>query len=261
MRSIAFEQVSNVRDLGGIPVEGGRVVRPGLMYRGGALHSATPQDCAKLRDELDVRHVFDLRIGYEVAAKPDVIPADVDYQRIPFYDNEAIGYEYFDPIPGTIVIGNDFACDPDHFYRDMANPLTAGQLRILLHRLMEAASAGEPVYFHCSGGKDRAGITALLVLQILGADEQDILDDYLLTNVARQAGIEKIYQRFLRLCQGDEEFARQVTENHCARPENLEAFRDAVSQRYGSMDAYLCDVLGFDQAKRAELRLALTQPA
>lgn len=261
MRSIAFEQVSNARDLGGIPVEGGRVVRSGLMYRGAALHSATPADCAKLRDELGIRHVFDLRIGYEVAAKPDVVPDSACYRRIPFYDNEAIGYEYFDPIPGTIVIGNDFACDPEHFYADMANPLTAGQLRILLHALLDAAMAGEPVYFHCSGGKDRAGITALLVLQILGASDQDILDDYLLTNVARQAGIEKIYQRFLRLCQGDEAFARRVTENHCARPENLAAFRASVDRRYGSMDAYLCDVLGFDSRQQAALRLALTEPA
>ncbi|MDO4503025.1 MAG: tyrosine-protein phosphatase [Coriobacteriia bacterium] len=261
MRSIPFEKISNVRDLGGIPVAGGRVVKRGLLFRGAALHSATPADCAKLRDELGVRHVIDLRIGYEVEAEPDVVPDGALYRRIPFYDNEAIGYEYFDPIPGTIVIGKDFACDPDHFYADMANPLTAGQLRILMHALIDAAMAGEPVLFHCSGGKDRAGITALLVLELLGASEQAILDDYLVTNEARQAGIDKIYQRFLRLCQGDEEFARAVTENHCARPQNLAAFRASVDQRYGSMDAFIRDVLQFDDGELAALRAALTEPA
>lgn len=261
VRNIAFEGVSNVRDLGGVPVAGGRVVKPGLIFRSAALHSATQADCAKLGHDLGVRHVIDLRIGYEVQAKPDVSVPGARYQRIPFYDNEAIGYEYFDPIPGTIVIGKDFACNPDHFYADMANPLTAGQLRKLMHAIMDAALAGEPVLFHCSGGKDRAGITALLVLHLLGASKQAILDDYLLTNEARQVGIEKIYQRFLRLCQGNEAFAREVTENHCARPQNLQAFYASVDRRYGSMEAFVRNVLQFDQEHLEHLRQQLTVPA
>ena len=261
MRAIAFENISNVRDLGGIAVTGGRVVKPGLLFRGSALHAATDADLARLSDQLGIRLVVDLRIGYECQAKSDKPIAGAQNVHIPFYDRDVTGYEYFSPIPGTIAIGNDFACDPDDFYRDMANELTAGQMRKALHAIMDAAVAGNPVYFHCSGGKDRAGITALLILELLGASEQAIQEDYLLTNESRQAGIDKIYQRFLRLCQGDEEFARRVTDNHCARPQNLVAFRQSVDDRYGSMDAFIRDVLGFSEDERAAFRQALTVPA
>ena len=36
-----------------------------------------------------------------------------------------------------------------------------------------------PVLFHCSAGKDRTGIMAALLLDILGASREDIFDDYL----------------------------------------------------------------------------------
>ena len=259
VRVVELEGVTNARDLGGIPVAGDRVVKRGLIYRGDALCKLSDSGRTKLKHEYGIRCVIDVRCGWEREAKPDVDIVGVENLHIPFYDLEKVGIEYTKSIEGSKVTGRDIVCDPDDFYRSMPNELTAKMMAQGLETIFAHALAGEPVYEHCSGGKDRAGIMALLVLTILGASKEDILDDYLLTNEGRDKNIESIFERFLRLMGGNEEIAWQVTNNHRARPENLAAFYESVDERYGSMESFLTDVLGFGPVRRDELRAQLTE--
>jgi len=254
VKAIELQGVSNVRDLGGTPVEGGRVVALGLLYRGSTLACATEEDSRILFDELGIRCVVDVRCGWEREIKPDVQVTGVDNLHIPFYDLDMVGIEYTTPVEGTITIGHDFACDPCSFYRSLANPLTVGQMSKAIHALFERACRGVPVYQHCSGGKDRAGIMALLVLTVLGASRDSILEDYLITNVTRDKDYSKIYARFLRLADGNEELARDLVESHRARPENLDAFYEAIDEAYGNMESFVREQLGFDDAMLALIR-------
>ena len=260
MRVVELEGVSNVRDLGGIPVQGGRVVSPGLIFRGSALANITPADQETLFGKLGIACVIDLRCGWECQAKPDVLAPGVEYLHIPFYDLDKVGIEYTEPAAGTKIIGRDVACEPDRFYRSLSNELTVGQMREALECTFARALQGKPVYLHCSGGKDRAGIMAFLALTSLGARHADIMEDYLLTNVARDKNYEKTYQRFLRLADGNEQRARELTESHRALPDNIEAFRDAVSERYGSMGEFMRNQLGVTDELRARIRKACTRP-
>ncbi len=41
---------------------------------------------------------------------------------------------------------------------------------------------GVPAVFHCTGGKDRTGMAAALLLSWLGVNRETVLDDYELTN-------------------------------------------------------------------------------
>ena len=97
-------------------------------------------------------------------------------------------------------------------------------------------------------------------MTVLGASEQAILDDYLLTNISRDKHIDEMFQRFLRLSGGDERIAWEVTNSHAARPENLEAYRDSVVERYGSMDAFIKDILGIAPDLVSRARELLTEP-
>ena len=42
-----------------------------------------------------------------------------------------------------------------------------------------------PAMYHCTGGKDRTGLSTALLLELLGVDDDDIADDFLLTNLYR----------------------------------------------------------------------------
>lgn len=258
MRVIELQGVANVRDLGGTPVGDGRVVADGLLYRGSALAGATEEDCRVLFDNLGIRYIVDVRCGWEREAKPDVQVPGVENLHIPFYDLDIVGIEYTEPAEGTKTVGRDVACNPDRFYRSLSNELTVGQMRKGLHAIFGYACQGMPVYQHCSGGKDRAGIMALLTLTVLGACPEAVLDDYLFTNVSRDKDYDKTYARFLRLADGNEELARELVESHRARPENLTTFYEAVDEAYGSMDSFVCEQLGLDDAEIMRIRECCT---
>lgn len=242
-------------------MEGGRTVVPGRFFRGGALNEATSADVDVLFGELGIRCVIDVRCGWEREAKPDVSVAGVENVHIPFFDQEKVGIEYTEPAAGTKVVGRDVACDPLHFYGALSNVLTAGQMREAVHLAFDQALAGNPVYLHCSGGKDRAGILALLILTVLGADRESILGDYLITNESRDRHYDAEFKRFLRFADGNEELARKLTRAHRANPENLQAFYDSLEARYGGMEAFIVETLQIDRRYRAKLKESLTVPA
>ncbi len=254
---IELDGVRNVRDLGGIVVCGDRRVAEGLFYRGSALCAITDEDADTLFRSCGITCVVDLRTGWEREAKPNVLPASVEELHIPFYDLEKVGIEYTRCAPGTHPNGRDIACDPIDYYRSLANGRTVDQMRKALDAIFERACRGEAIYEHCTGGKDRAGIMALLILMVLGASRDAILDDYLLTNVDRVADEPRIYERFRGLCDSDEA-ARAMTKAHRACPENLDAFYEAVSENYGSMDDFLQNQLGFDRARCEDIRACCT---
>lgn len=257
-RSISFEGVDNVRDLGGLPTSDGRVIIPGLIFRGAALHSITDSDARVLSEQLHISTIVDLRCGYEREAKPNRQVPGAEQVWIPLFDEDEVGIDYFKPVEGTHAIGNDFACDQIDFYRALANPLTAGQMKKALHTIFNQASQGKPVYYHCSGGKDRAGTISLLVLSVLGVDRKHILDDYLLTNASRDKALNSVFERFLRLSDGNEELAHELTMLHRARKEHLQAFEEAVIENYGSIDTFMRDQLGITDNLCAEWRASCT---
>ena len=258
MKVIELQGIDNVRDLGGTPVSGGRVVAPGLFFRGSALYEVTESDCDVLFDQLGITCVVDVRTGWEREAKPDIDVPGVENLHIPFYDLEKVGIEYTEPAEGTKLVGRDVACEPSNFYRAMPNPLTVGQMGVGLREVFARAERGRAVYVHCSGGKDRAGIVALLILTVLGASRDDILEDYLFTNEARDKNYDKLFERFLRLAQGDEKRADELVFSHRARPENLEEFYRVIDERYGGMDSFVRNQLGISDERREELRAACT---
>ena len=258
MKVIHLRGVDNVRDVGGTPTLNGRVVAPGLFFRGAALCEATDADGETLRDELGITHVVDVRCGWERADHPNRPISGVTEHHIPFYDAKLVGIEYTEPAQGTKRIGRDVACDPKSFYRSLANELTVGQMRRCIHLLLDSALQGEPVYFHCSGGKDRAGVLAFLLLTILGATPEAILDDYLYTNVSRDAHYERTFRRFLKFADGNEALAHDLTISHRARRENLDVFCKAVEGRYGSMEAFIREQLAVDDGLRTAAQRVCT---
>ena len=261
LRTIELENVENVRDLGGIPVGEGRLVRAGLFYRGSALSAPSQGDIDELFGKRGVTCVVDLRCGWELEAKPSLVPEGVDYLHIPYYDLEKVGIEYTERAEGTTAVGSDIACEPTHFYRSLSNRLTTAQMRKALDEIFSRAQDGRAVYFHCSGGKDRAGIMALLVLSVLGAERDDILDDYLLTNVSRDKRYDEMFARFLRLSDGDEKRAHELVVSHRAEPENIEVFYEAIEGEYGSWNAFMDETLGMTDERVRAIREACTVSA
>ena len=74
--------VDNFRDLGGIVLENGRVIKDGMIFRSGELFGLSDGDKAEL-DKLGIDYIFDLRGYDEVEYKPDYIPRGAVYRNVP----------------------------------------------------------------------------------------------------------------------------------------------------------------------------------
>eukprot|EP01055_Gregarina_sp_Pseudo9_P005071 Gregarina_sp_Pseudo_9__5070@NODE_532_length_2631_cov_35_600694_g502_i0_p1_GENE_NODE_532_length_2631_cov_35_600694_g502_i0NODE_532_length_2631_cov_35_600694_g502_i0_p1_ORF_typecomplete_len502_score122_82Y_phosphatase3/PF13350_6/2_7e38Y_phosphatase2/PF03162_13/83Y_phosphatase2/PF03162_13/0_00029PTPlike_phytase/PF14566_6/0_093_NODE_532_length_2631_cov_35_600694_g502_i0791584 len=105
------------------------------------------------------------------------------------------------------------------------------------------ALAEAPLLFHCSLGKDRTGVLAMLILSILGAPESAILFDYSLTHHANDM-YQAYNRKFIVTYSG-------LSEGFCtAKIETARRTLDYMKETWGSVALYL-DYIGFDAHWRA----------
>lgn len=109
------------------------------------------------------------------------------------------------------------------------------------------------ILWHCSAGKDRAGMGAVFVLWALGVDEETIRRDYLLTNIYLKENLEEMLA-FLSAKVSDPRVIEGVRIMNSACESYLNRLLLAVKEGYGSMDRFLEDKLGLDGGKRALLQ-------
>jgi hypothetical protein len=154
---ILLDDVTNARDLGGVPLASGNNTACDVVFRGPPLASASNALCSHAA-ALGVRTVIDLRTAEERSAVPDAdcILAGAHVVSAPM------------PIPYTVSAA-DYIAD-----------LNAAESVATAFRAFGDDSA-YPVYFHCTWGRDRTGVLAAIVLAALGAPRQAILSEYALS--------------------------------------------------------------------------------
>ena len=107
--------------------------------------------------------------------------------------------------------------------------------------------------YHCTAGKDRVGGGTMLLLTALGVDWPVIVENYLFTNERMAASTGCLLTAVVDYDQSEAERAVIRTIDR-ADAAFLTAARDAVAERYGSVDAFLTQALGVGAAERAALR-------
>ena len=253
---IRFERVANFRDLGGHTTrEGGRVRRDRL-FRSGHLGHASDADVGQLA-ALGIQRVFDFRTFADIDSDgADRLPDGIRHHRLPMPD-PAGGADLRSIILGTgpdemaAVFGNGRAAA---MMVDSAADLVRERREAYAEFLTELARPGSlPALFHCSAGKDRAGWAGSLVLLALGVEEEQVVEQYLLSN-QNLAGIRE------RLETADDagwaEYLRPFLE---VRREYIESSFAAVREGWGSFERYLAEGLAISDAQLAQLRESLLE--
>eukprot|EP01036_Dinobryon_divergens_P030570 gene30570-39835_t len=106
---------------------------------------------------------------------------------------------------------------------------TSGKEIIEVLKLM-ADSNNYPIGIYCTAGKDRTGLVTMLALSVLGASDEDIVADYVLSDSAYKDINDKK-----------------------AMPEVMWDTINYIRNTFGSINAYL-DQHGFDESWREKLR-------
>lgn len=222
-----IDGVRNMRDIGGYQAGDGRAVTMGTFIRSTALAKIDAEGERALRD-IGVDCVIDLRSRMEREMAPDVIEnsTDIRYMHVPMLDY----------ISSNMAAGNfmDFPKSMPEMYIGLLENGKADFKRIFE---IFADTDYHHYLFHCTAGKDRTGVTAMLLLDLAGVDEDTIIEDYAYTQTLldwEPMGVAPV------------NVPQYLFE---AVPETMRATLDYLRSKYGNAAGYLADI-GIDEQQR-----------
>ena len=218
-----MEGCVNFRDLGGYLNGRGQTVRWRRLFRSDALQDMTAADAALSVDELNIGLVVDLRNTNEAQrdGRGPLAATETAYRHFPLLDARGA-------IPP--FTGGDIAGRLTSTYQWLVRNSGDG-IAEAINSISQALEDGRGAVFHCSAGKDRTGLLAALILEVLGIDDETIAADYMLTIEV----VEGIVERIKRIEQGSSPTAQTLA----PQPSAFRAYQETLRDEYGGAVAYL----------------------
>lgn len=222
--------IANMRDIGGYRAKDGRKTAMGRFIRSTPLAVLDSAGESELR-KIGVDCVIDLRSSAERHAAPDVI--------------EESEHFHFAHVPMLDYIASSFAEeDFTHFPSSMTEMyiglLENGKEDFKSVFDIFADTSFRQYLFHCTAGKDRTGVTAMLLLGLAGVADEDIVKDYAITEELLKSMIRK-------------------TRTHKlpgylfgSKPETMYATLEYVYDKYSGVEQYL-EHIGVTAEKRGRI--------
>jgi protein-tyrosine phosphatase len=251
-RRPVVEGCPNLRDLGGYQTTDGRRVKWGRIFRSSNLGRLTDKGLDQLK-RLGIKLVCDFRTEAEALKLPNRFPDSeaVGYVRLPIQHGEFEPTSVFDRIKKGDFdwISEDFMIQG---YIDSAERYADVWAR--LFNLL-SAPRHRPLLFHCTGGKDRTGAAAALILLSLGVPAETVVADYGLSD-GYNADVRKAIYEYLRPFGVD---IAKVEPYFTAPESRIRALLAHVDARYGSAVDYLVKKVGISEKTIALLRDTLLE--
>ena len=255
-REVTF---SNLRDLGGLELPDGGRIKPGKLFRACKLRPKTQADKEVLRG-LRLDCVLDLRTPAEVREKPDILPKGVEYVNASVFGDTKFKVlaptkraklamlfctdEQFEEILQGIRDSYEYMPYARHAYKE----------------LFSRMNRGKTIAFHCTAGKDRTGVAAMMIELALGRTKEQAKEQYLLSNVKREgkhsAIMKLIYKVPLR--PGLYEVAEYSSRVH---EELFENAYNAIFSRYARIAEFLSREYGVSAEDFAAWKKFYTEPS
>jgi len=243
-RRLALEGAYNFRDLGGMRTTNGKTVQWGQVFRSDTLTHLTSADYTRV-NAMGISLVCDLRTRQERKTDPtewqDGSPLFV---LAPVSENDK-GASQNGSLMDALRSGKTTVEEGRTLFEQFYNRMVFDSAPKFGAVLRAIETSDRPSLFHCTGGRDRTGITAALLLHILGIPKETIISDYVLST------------RYLN--EHLTEQARLFTEVTELQPRYIEAVFKAIDQRYGSFDRYRREALHFTDADVAAVKIRLLE--
>ncbi len=248
IKRLPLKKLFNTRDLGSLPTADGRVIKHGKLIRSGKLFKIPPETVEALKN-YGVKTVIDLRIFTEQEEDPDTIWEGVNYVHLPVLCTATPGITRERTMKRTMVVESkrikkEFGT-ADNYMAEMycAVLLNEEPQQLLKQALRLIIDNEDCILWHCSGGKDRAGILAMLVESLLGVSEEVIIDDYVASHRFQRARF--FWNRAgLVIAPCSLRLKKILYGMMAAKRQYLTVAIDRVKEKYGSIVGYCKEVLG-----------------
>ncbi len=221
-----LEGVHNFRSVGPYRVAGGRTMRPGRVFRSGALEPMTPADREVLEQRIGVRTILDLRHPDELAMAPQPHPLNDRVVRLSIFREDLKQEELIAELNGLY--------GPGPSPRRYLHYLEIGGDRLARAFELFAEEPRYPLLVHCTAGKDRTGVLIGMVMDVLGADPADIAHEYGLSDASIDRLLAYLRASGRQLEGTDEEIRARLA----TPPERMAGFIELLHRHHGGAEAF-----------------------
>jgi protein-tyrosine phosphatase len=161
----------NFREIGGLILPSGKILKKHVLFRSGDLSFLEYQEAENLLERTRVHAHIDLRVKSEINIhKPNYF-----FNLVGKLHNLAIDTQ--DEQFSRILLPN--VCEWADFYIRI---LKRNSSQIVSFLKIISDGVNKPVSFGCSAGKDRTGIISAILLSLLEVRDEQIIEDYCLSN-------------------------------------------------------------------------------
>ena len=250
-RKLPFTGAHNFRDLGGYKTEDGRTLKWGKLYRSDDLHLLTDEDL-KYLSRLNIKSVVDFRSDEERGAEPDRLTPNMTQVLLPIkFQPKEIGDIPLASFMKDVTLGN---IDAINLLRDFNIVIVTEfvqEYKKFFRHIVE--NNAEPIVFHCTAGKDRAGFASAMILSVLGVPREKVIEDYLLTNTYVKDHVDSamLEIEMKTFFQADTDNLRKI---HLVEERYIQAAFDTIDSEWGSMDNFISGALSLTEEDILKLK-------
>ncbi|PWA10342.1 protein-tyrosine-phosphatase [Pueribacillus theae] len=224
----------NFRDMGGLETADGRRVKKGLFFRAAELTDLTEKDKLYLKS-LKIARIFDYRTQFEANHKPDPMIGDAINERVSVNDEKK--ERMVTSMKQLFESGQFKSFDEDTLLNVYTNLPVGNPAYQHLMDLLKKPEANLPLIHHCTAGRDRTGIGAMLILLTLDVPLETVMEDYLLSNETLEEYHQQIFERAAEILAEKELDA--FRKMFLLQERYLLASYENIIKHYGNFETYL----------------------
>lgn len=245
-RNLNIAGIQNFRDLGGYRVRNeNKIVRWGMLYRSADIDNMDEEAVHALHN-LGIRTIIDLRDKREIRDRSR-IERQFKVVNLPIREDEIDNFLHKVQLKEAICDTVSRLVEQSNRKMVLENLPTYRKIfNVLLN------PKNYPAIIHCSSGEGRTGIVSALLLSALDVNDDEIMEDYCLSNKYFKV---TEYSKFAYDLPA--EYQEAVTTVFSARQDFLDAAFDQIRMDYGDIDNYLQKGIGLSKSKLKKLRSLL----
>lgn len=244
-KSMAKTRLVNFRDMGGLDTPYGKI-KCGKLFRTGAFASKCKADKVYF-ENMHLDAVVDFRTPQEVKATPDVLPEGVEYIEAMVFSADAPGLS--STPANTVDIFHMKGGELDAARKFIEDTYAVMAYSKAYDKVFSLMDEGKTFAFHCTAGKDRTGIAAMLIELAFGRTFEECKAEYLASNEHRAQENKKIdlYLRLMFVKKPVREFVAEVLRVH---DHLFEIAKKSILDKYATVDEFLEKEHGITKERR-----------
>ena len=268
-QTLNLSTISNARELGGYQTRDGRTVRKGVLLRTAALTDASQEELDSLINNYKLAAIIDMRASYELADDPEPVLDGVTQYNFKIMDEQMMAQRAasvqdiltdtnVNPVKRMTAILEAGVISDQMYVEFLQGDIGKAGFREFFRVLLETPE-GNAVLWHCTNGKDRTGVAAMLLLGVLNVDEETIMEDFLLTNVFFETEISAMRKQLEQYIQDEAMLEEFMVAGKGVYAPYMQNAINYIKDNYGDIPGYVKAELGLTDADIVKLQKLYTE--